>query len=115
MQDLFAYKLLSEDAFAQWRDSGLFEGSAVDLSDGYIHLSTRAHTAETAARHFAGVDPLMLVMVDLAVLAGTVRWEPSRGGALFPHVYGPIPASAIAGKSRLRLGEDGRHTFPAGF
>lgn len=115
MQDLFAYKLLSEQEFAAWRDSGLFDGSAVDRADGYIHLSTRAQTAETAAKHFAGTDPLMLVMVDLAALGDTVRWEPSRGGALFPHVYGPIPASAIAGKSRLRLGDDGRHAFPAGF
>lgn len=115
MTDLFAYKLLTEAEFATWRESGLFEGSAVDVADGYIHLSSMPQVAETAARYFADVDPLMLVMVDLAALGDTVRWEPSRGGALFPHVYGSIPANAIAGKSRLRLSAAGRHDFPAGF
>ena len=115
MTELFAYKLLNETEFGNWRDSGLFEGSAVDKADGYIHLSARPQVAETAAKYFADVDPLMLVMVDLAELGDTVKWEPSRGGALFPHVYGTIPASAIAGKSRLRLGANGQHEFPAGF
>jgi uncharacterized protein (DUF952 family) len=115
MTDLFAYKLLTPEEFQDWRESGQFTGSAVDIADGYIHLSAQPQVAETTAKYFADVDPLMLVMVDLAALGDLVKWEPSRGGALFPHVYGPIPASAIAGKSKLRLGTDGRHSFPAGF
>lgn len=115
MTDLFAFKLLRPEEWTQWRESGHFEGSPVDLADGYIHLSTRDQVRETAAKWFADVDPAILVMVDLAPLGGTVRWEPSRGGALFPHVYGNIPSSAVAGHSKLRLGADGTHIFPAGF
>ena len=115
MHEMFAFKLLTESDWEKWRSSGLFTGSPVDVADGYVHLSARDQTAQTAAKHFADVDPLMLIMVDLAALNDLVRWEPSRGGALFPHVYGPIPLKAVAGKSRLRLGDGGRHVFPAGF
>ena len=115
MTDLFAFKLLRPDEWAAWRDSKLFTGAPVDLADGYIHLSTREQVCETAAKWFADVDPTILVMVDLPVLGATVRWEVSRGGALFPHVYGTIPFSAVAGNSKLRLGPDGKHVFPAGF
>lgn len=115
MTDLFAYKLLTEDQWRAWRESGEFTGAPVDVEDGYIHLSARDQVADTAAKWFAQVDPLMLVMVDLSALGETVKWEPSRGGALFPHIYGTIPATAIAGHSRLRLGADGQHVFPAGF
>jgi uncharacterized protein (DUF952 family) len=115
MDNLFAYKLLAENEWRDWRESGIFAGSTVDVADGYIHLSARDQVAQTAAKWFATVDPLMLVMVDLSALGDSVKWEPSRGGALFPHVYGTIPASAISGHSRLRLGANGRHDFPAGF
>lgn len=115
MTELFAFKLLRPDEWTEWRESGVFAGAPVDVADGYIHLSAREQVRETAAKWFADVDPLYLIMVDLAALGDTVRWEPSRGGALFPHVYGTIPASAIAGKSRLRLGSDGAHAFTAGF
>ena len=115
MQDLFAYKLLAEQAWRNWKAEGQFTGSPDDLRDGYIHLSTAAQTAETAARYFASVDPLVVAMVDLAAVAAAVKWEPSRGGALFPHVYAPIPFHAVAGHSLLRIGADGRHVFPQGF
>lgn len=115
MTDLFAFKLLTAIEWADWRACGRFTGSPVDIADGYIHLSTRAQTRETAAKWFADVDPLILVMVDLAALGEAVRWEPSRGGALFPHVYGQIPLGAVAGNSRLRLGSSGTHDWPAGF
>jgi uncharacterized protein (DUF952 family) len=115
MTDLFAFKLLRPEEWSEWRDSGIFAGSPVDLADGYIHLSAREQVRETAAKWFADVDPTILVMIDLPSLGDTIRWEPSRGGALFPHVYGSIPASAIAGNSKLRLGSDGSHVFPAGF
>jgi len=115
MTDLFAFKLLRPDEWTAWRESGIFTGSPVDIADGYIHLSARAHVRETAEKWFADVDPAILVMVDLPSLGDTVTWEPSRGGALFPHVYGTIPSDAVARHSKLRLGPDGKHVFPAGF
>ena len=115
MADLFAFKLLRPDEWKEWRDSGSFTGSPVDVADGYIHLSTRAQVRETAAKWFADVDPAILVMVDLPPLGDTVRWEPSRGGALFPHVYGAIPIEAATTSSKLRLNKDGVHVFPEGF
>jgi uncharacterized protein (DUF952 family) len=115
MTDLFAFKLLRPEEWTNWRESGIFLGAPVDLEDGYIHLSARDQVSETAAKWFSDVDPTILVMVDLPPLGDTVRWEESRGGALFPHVYGTIPFSAVAGNSKLRLGLDGKHIFPAGF
>jgi len=115
MTTLFAYKLLDRPAWLAWKESGTFTGSPDDLRDGFIHLSTAEQTAETAAKYFADVEPLVVAMVDLAAVAETLRWEPSRGGALFPHVHGPIPFGAVAGHSLLRLGSDGRHVFPRGF
>lgn len=115
MQDLFAYKLLDEPAWRTWKAEGSYTGSPDDLRDGFIHLSTAAQTAGTAAKYFSAIDPLVLAMVDLSAVAGTLKWEPSRGGALFPHVYGPIPFAAVAGHSLLRLGPDGHHIFPQGF
>ena len=115
MTDLFAFKILTRDQWQQFRADGVFTGAPVDLADGYIHLSARDQVAETAAKHFAGQDDLVLAMVDLPALGDSVKWEPSRGGALFPHVYGDIPMSAVTTKATLRLGPDGNHVFPAGF
>jgi uncharacterized protein (DUF952 family) len=115
MNELFGYKLLTEDQWRGWKEAGTFTGAPVDLADGYIHLSARDQVRETAAKWFAQTDPLILAMVDLAALGDAVRWEPSRGGALFPHVYGTIPFAAVAGNSRLRLNAAGAHDFPAGF
>lgn len=93
------YKLV--DA-ADWQGAtaeGAYPGSAVDLRDGYIHMSTADQLHETARRHFAGLSGLLKVTIDTAVLAGlpdqALRWEPSRGGALFPHLYAPLPLSAV--------------------
>lgn len=115
MSDLFAYKILTGDQFAQFKADGLFTGAPVDLADGYIHMSTREQAAETVAKHFAGQDRLVMLMIDLAPFGDAVKWEVSRGGARFPHLYGDLPMSAVAGKVVLRLGDDGRHQFPAGF
>lgn len=115
MTELFAYKVLTRDQWDRFRADTVFHGAPVDLADGYIHLSTRAQTAGTVAKHYAGQDDLVLAMVDLAALGSTVKWEVSRGGALFPHVYGPLPLSAVTTSARLRLDETGRHVFPAGF
>jgi uncharacterized protein (DUF952 family) len=95
MADRYAYKLL--DA-AEWRRAlaeGVFLGSETDLADGYIHLSTAAQLDETARKHFAGRTDLMRLTVDLDALGDAVVWEPSRGGALYPHIYGPMPTTAV--------------------
>ena len=115
MSDLFAYKILTAEQYAQLKADGVFKGAPVDLADGYIHLSTRDQAAETVAKHFAGQDRLVMVMVDLAPFGEAIRWEESRGGALFPHLYADLPITAVAGKVVLRIGDDGTHSFPAGF
>jgi uncharacterized protein (DUF952 family) len=115
MTDLFAYKLLDLPAWQEWKASGVFTGSPDDARDGFVHLSTATQTAATAAKYFATTDPLVLAMVDLAAVRETLKWEESRGRALFPHVYGPIPFAAVSGHSVLRMGADGVHVFPAGF
>ncbi len=81
---------------SEWREAvaaGVYRGSAVDGRDGFIHFSTGAQLAETLRRHFAGQRDLVLVEVDAADLGEALRWEPSRGGDLFPHLYGELPAS----------------------
>lgn len=115
MPELFAYKILTRDQFAQFRADGLFNGAPVDVEDGYIHLSTQAQAADTAAKHFAGQDELVLAMVDLAGFGEVLKWEVSRGGALFPHLYAPLPWEAVTKHVVLRLDSSGRHQFPAGF
>ena len=83
---------------ALWREAearGTFTGAPVDVRDGYIHFSTATQLEETARRHFAGQRALVLVEVDATVLGPALRWEPSRGGALFPHLYGPLPLTAV--------------------
>jgi uncharacterized protein (DUF952 family) len=90
-----AYKILTKGQWAGWRATGSFAGAPVDLADGFIHLSAADQVAETHAKWFAGLSELMLVEVDLDRLGDAVRWEPSRGGALFPHVYAAIPLDAV--------------------
>jgi uncharacterized protein (DUF952 family) len=90
-----AYKILTAGQWAAWQDRGEFTGAPVDIEDGYIHLSTAEQVPETAAKHFAGLSDLVLAEVDLDPLGDLVRWEPSRGGQLFPHVYGVIPLTAV--------------------
>jgi uncharacterized protein (DUF952 family) len=115
VSDLFAYKVLTAEQYEQFKTHGVFKGAPIDLKDGYIHMSTRDQAAQTVAKHFAGQDRLVMLMIDLAPFGGAIKWEVSRGGALFPHLYGDLPISAVAGKVVLRLDEQGRHLFPAGF
>lgn len=91
---------------------GVFRGSAVDLADGYIHFSTAEQAVETAAKHFAGQKDLLLVQVDSGRLGGHLKWEPSRGGALFPHLYGELGLAAVTKVELLSLDGDGVHIFP---
>ena len=100
---------------AEWEDAvrlGAFRGSAVDLRDGYIHFSTASQVAETAAKHFAGQTDLVLVAVDADALGVDLKWEPSRGGALFPHLYAALPVPAVLWVKPLPLGTSGRHVLP---
>lgn len=106
------YKIVSRDAWIRAVEDGVFAGAPVDLADGYIHFSGAAQLRETAARHFAGQADLLLVAVAVDALGAALRWEPSRGGALFPHLYGPLDPSLAAAVIDLPLGPDGRHLFP---
>jgi len=98
-----------------WRDAeriGAFRGSELDVRDGFIHFSTAAQAVETAAKHFAGQSDLVLVRVDTGKLGGKLKWEVSRGGALFPHLYGDLDLAAVSAVDPLPLGADGTHKFP---
>ncbi|WP_406293884.1 DUF952 domain-containing protein [Embleya sp. NBC_00888] len=103
MSDEIVYKLVGTEEWTAALRRGAFEGAGVDLVDGYVHLSTGAQVAETARRHFAGRDALTLVAVDPAALGSTLRWEPSRGGELFPHVYGAVQPAAVVWTAPLDL------------
>lgn len=106
------YKIVPATLWQDALNSGEFKGAAVDLSDGFIHFSTADQAGETAARHFAGQDGLLLVAVDGAMLGDRLVYEPSRGGALFPHLYGPLPLDAVFWQKPLPLGANGMHQFP---
>lgn len=92
-----AYKILTADQWVQFKVDGLFHGAPVDLADGYIHMSTKEQLDETLAKHFGGQTGLVIATIDLAALGDAVRWEVSRGGALFPHLYSPLPMNNVVG------------------
>jgi uncharacterized protein (DUF952 family) len=101
---------------ALWREAeskGVFEGAPIDRKDGFIHFSTAAQAPETAARHFSGAGDLLLLEVEGDALGEALRFEVSRGGDLFPHLYAALSLSAVRWVKPLRLGPDGRHIFPA--
>jgi uncharacterized protein (DUF952 family) len=106
------YKICDAAIWREAERSGVFRGAAIDLRDGYIHFSTAAQAIETAALHFAGQSGLVLAAIDAEALGERLKWEPSRGGALFPHLYGTLPMSAVRRVHPLPLGPDGRHVFP---
>ena len=90
-----AFKIFTAGQWADFLAAGLFHGAPVDLADGYIHMSTADQLDETLARHFAGQSDLMIAEIDLTDFDDTLRWEVSRGGALFPHLYAPLPMAAV--------------------
>jgi beta-hydroxylase len=96
MTPAIAFKILTADQWAQFERDGVFHGAPVDLADGYIHLSTAEQLSGTVAKHFAGQSGLHIAAVDLTALGDAVRWEPSRGGHLFPHLYSQIPLAAVS-------------------
>jgi len=108
------YKIITADLWRAAEDSGVFTGAGIDLNDGFIHLSTAAQARRTAQLYFAGQNNLVLVAVDGTRLGDALKYEPSRDGDLFPHLYGPLPLTAVQWVRPLPLGADDAHIFPDG-
>jgi len=108
------YKICTASEWREAEQAGVYRGSATDLKDGFIHFSTATQAAETAAKWFAGQRDLVLVAIDADALGAKLKWEPSRGGALFPHLYGDLPLADVRSVAALPLDDNGRHLFPPG-
>jgi uncharacterized protein (DUF952 family) len=106
------YKIVPASLWREAEAAGCFTGSHVDRRDGYIHCSTATQAPQTARRHFAGISDLLIVAVSTAALGDALRWEPSRDGALFPHIYVDLPMSAVLWVKPLPLDTSGEHAFP---
>ena len=106
------YKLCERPLWEDAQQRGVFAGAGADLRDGFIHFSTSSQVRETAAKHFAAVADLVLIAVDAHALANALRWEPSRGGDLFPHLYGELPLEAVLWTRAVPRDARGRHVFP---
>ncbi|WP_425088285.1 DUF952 domain-containing protein [Stappia sp.] len=106
------YKISPESDWRAAQAAGVYTGAPVDLADGFIHFSAADQLRETAAKHFHGQAHLLLIAVETEALGEALKWEPSRGGALFPHLYADLPMSAVVWAKPLPLGEDGVHRFP---
>ena len=106
------FKVVSAQEWSVAIEQGEFLGAAIDLTDGYIHFSTADQLRETVEKHFAGQSDLLLVSVDADSLGDELKWEPSRGGALFPHLYAPLSMECVVMSTVMPLGEDGKHIIP---
>lgn len=106
------YKICPEYLWLEAEAAGRFDGAPIDHADGFIHFSTADQVIETAARHFSGQEGLLLIAIDAPALGPELKYETSRGGALFPHLYATLPLSAVKWAKPLPLGSDGRHVFP---
>lgn len=111
---MLIYKILRADEWAALQTRGETAGAPIDIADGYVHFSTTEQARETAAKHFAGAEGLMLVAFDTDDLREAIKWEVSRGGALFPHLYAPLRYAQVVWSKPLPLGPDG-HDFPEEF
>jgi len=109
---LIAYKVLTGPQMMVLEADGVFAGAPIDLVDGYVHLSAADQVTETVDKHFAGQSGLHVAAVDLMVLGDAVKWEPSRGGALFPHIYAPLPLNAVLAYGPLEREADGAVRLP---
>ncbi|MBX9795656.1 DUF952 domain-containing protein [Sphingomonas sp.] len=109
---MIAYKVLTADQWAAFAAAGEFAGAPIDLADGYVHLSTAEQLTETVDKHFAGQTGLWVAAIDLSLLGEAVKWEPSRGGALFPHVYAVLPMDAVAAAMPLDRDAAGQVVLP---
>ncbi len=106
------YKICPASVWREAERQGVFRGSADDQRDGFIHFSAASQVAGTAARHFAGQTGLFLIAVDAGALGEALKWEPSRGGELFPHLYGDLDVGAVTTILDLRARSDGSHDIP---
>ena len=107
-----AWKILTAAQWADWQVTGVFHGAPVDLADGFVQLSAADQVTATADKHFAGQDGLVVVRVDLAALGDAVKWEVSRGGALFPHIYAPLPIGVALACAALERDAGGAVRLP---
>ncbi len=114
MTDRFVYKLMPRAEWEAALAAGVYEGSADDRRDGYIHFSAADQLAATARKHFSGVGDLLLLKVDADALGTDLKWEPARGGTLFPHLYGPLPINAVVSANEIRRDGTGVAIFPEG-
>ncbi|HXA71076.1 MAG TPA: DUF952 domain-containing protein [Stellaceae bacterium] len=112
MEPRLIYHMCRRAEWAAAEAAGHYRGSSQDAFDGFIHFSTAAQIRESARKHRAGQDDLVLVTVDAGRLGTALKWEPSRGGALFPHLYGVLPLEAVVRVDPLPLGLKGTHVFP---
>jgi uncharacterized protein (DUF952 family) len=112
MSTVSIFHICRAEEWQRAEGAGRYGGSSQDAADGFIHFSTREQVAGSAAKHRAGQDGLVLLAVNADALGPSLRWEASRGGQLFPHLYGPLPVSAVRAVHELPLGADGRHVFP---
>ncbi|MEP5169436.1 MAG: DUF952 domain-containing protein [Shimia thalassica] len=110
---MLIFKIFRADEWAALRAKGETAGAPVDIADGFVHFSTADQAAETASKHFSGEENLFLLGLEADELGDALKWEPSRGGALFPHLYRALRLEDVAWAQPLPL-EDGRHQFPAG-
>ena len=106
------FHICRAEEWAAAQAAGRYDGSSQDKADGFIHFSARDQVVESAAEHRAGQSGLLLLSVDPERLGAALKWEPSRAGLLFPHLYGPLPLEAVIRVDELPLGDDGRHRFP---
>ncbi|WP_230531331.1 DUF952 domain-containing protein [Microvirga roseola] len=106
------YKICPKSLWEEAEKAGIFVGAPIDIQDGYLHFSTEKQLRETVAKHFTGQSDLLLIGIDADSLGDALRFEPSRGGDLFPHLYAHLPLSAVLWVKPLPLGADGQHIFP---
>ncbi|HEY4178282.1 MAG TPA: DUF952 domain-containing protein [Kofleriaceae bacterium] len=111
---MIIYKIATSAQWSEAVGAGEFRGAPIDLADGYIHFSTAEQVGETLAKHFAGQPDLLLVAVEGDEFGDALRWEVSRGGALFPHLYAPLPVAATRNVQQIPVDADGRHILPSG-
>lgn len=112
MTDTIAYRLATPDRWAEVMTAGVFEGDPHDIADGFIHLSAAPQVEGTLLKHYNQHERLVLAEIDLTELGDSVKWEVSRGGELFPHVYGTIPTSAVKGVRLIGRDENGGWIMP---
>jgi len=106
------YHMCRRDEWTMAQPHGIYSGSSQDMADGFIHFSTGTQVVASAQKHRAGQSELVLLTVSARALGENLKWELSRGGDLFPHLYGPLPVDAVTSVDELPLAADGRHQFP---